>query len=228
MMDYNFNVSLANLHNVVVALNQGGMLTCEDIMNRLWDDAPISAQSAKINAPRNPAVRTHDYARQQLKQEVRRSLYGHFNDVASTGYFIHRASPLGSPEYFWVTDVQESPTPVEHTRGNTPELAVYDSPGVVTLHDDEPAVTSASPLIERLVAANNSTTPTSELLTEALDNSVVSGNNFSFISESAPQPMLDVMTNEINDLKFPATPQGRSDVSRAVANVITQLQDRGL
>lgn len=108
-MAYNHSISMANIHNVVAALNFGGMLTCNDIMERLWDGATDEQKQHKINAPRNIALRNEEFARKQIRQEVRRSLNQYetlARGQAEPIYHISSATALGDAERFWVNEPQ--------------------------------------------------------------------------------------------------------------------------
>lgn len=102
-MVYDHNISMANIDNIIVALNKGGVLSCEDLMERLWDDAPLAQVERKISAPRNPALHNEDYARKQIKQEIRRSLNAYFDQIGGCSHGIHRINPLHDTEHFYVS-----------------------------------------------------------------------------------------------------------------------------
>lgn len=101
-MTFNHNISMANIRNIVVALNQGGMLSCDDIMNRVWGLATARQQQRKVTAPRNVEFHNIEYAKQQLRGEIRRSLNDYFNVGSYDHYEIYRATAHGDAERFWV------------------------------------------------------------------------------------------------------------------------------
>lgn len=111
-MDYQHNLSMANLHNIVVALNQGGVLSCYDLMERIWDAASPGQRERKINAPADVYKRTEEFARVQVMQEIRRSIYEHYNMDRHPELEILRVIPVDSAEMFYVTSPQE----ISHVR----------------------------------------------------------------------------------------------------------------
>lgn len=134
-MAFNHSLSMANIVNVVEALNRGGMLSCEEIMQRVWENATIEQVSRKISAPRLTSLHNEDYARQQVKQEIRRTLHSHFNSIGRS-YIIQRATPFGGPERFWVTEPQDGtvqPVTGIGVRGSISSDSIMDaiSPGQV-------------------------------------------------------------------------------------------------
>ena len=180
-MEYNHNLAMSNIHNVVVALNSGGMLTCNALMNRVWDNATEEQINSKINAARNASNRTTLYARKQLRQEIRRSLYTHFNDVEALGLYIYRATPVGSPEMFWV---------VEEQIVNAVEEPVVEMPvSVASASRCSPPVSMA--LIDRLIAANNSSILTSDLVQDSADNN--------FVNTDMPVEVCELLTEEFSE-----------------------------
>lgn len=104
-MEFNTQVSMSNLDNIVAILEEGGMKTCRDIMNRSWELASDDQIASKIAAPRSQRNHTDEYAQTQLRGEIRRSLYDYFSDTESS-YSIFRAKALRDPERFWVSEVQ--------------------------------------------------------------------------------------------------------------------------
>ena len=103
-MKYDFAKALSNLHNVVVVLNEGGMVSCRDIADRLWSVSPGWKQGDKIASAKLPRNRNELYAITQLRQEVRRSLNDYFS--SDSEFFINRATALNDSERFWVEDTQ--------------------------------------------------------------------------------------------------------------------------
>lgn len=206
-MDYNHDWSMANIHNVVVALNEGGMLSCDDIMNRVWDNFPINKHQEKINKPTNPAKRTYDQARQQLRQEVRRSLYSHFNDPERHGFDIFRATPHGDVEHFWVAEEQVASVgnDIDFDRlPPAPEGQSSDFDGDTISFTEAPAagepvflpvLSPNAPLIERLNAANNTEFSSAQLLQEAMDNEVVTGT---FCNPNMPDAFAEALTETLS------------------------------
>lgn len=196
-MDYNHDWSMANIHNVVVALNEGGILSCEDIMNRVWDASSTAKHQEKINKPNDPRKRTYEYARQQLRQEVRRSLYSHFNDPDRHGFDIFRATPHGDVEHFWVAEEQYVTSPgldidFEHvsTSVTLPEAPAASEPVFL------PALSPNAPLIERLNAANNTQFSSSQLLQDAMNNEVSTGT---FCNPNMPDEFAEVLTETLSE-----------------------------
>ncbi|CAL9969108.1 hypothetical protein VPHD69_0132 [Vibrio phage D69] len=202
-MDYNHNWSLANIHNVVVALNEGGIVTCDDIMERVWYAASTAKRQEKIDKPSNPARRNADYARQQLRQEVRRSLYSHFNDPDRHGFDIFRATPYGDAEHFWVAEEQVASVgnDVDFVR-TSGTLVVTDESVLVEMPvepaADEPVFTPFlspnAPLIERLQAANNTGFSSSQLLRDAVENEVTTGV---FSNPHMPDEFAEALTDTL-------------------------------
>ena len=200
-MNYDHGLSIANIHNVVVALNQGGMLTCDNLMNRLWDDATTAQRDRKVSASRSEANHTEAFARKQIRQEIRRSLYMHFNDPEALGFHISRAHPLGDVEFFWVVEVQTV------------------SPEEVSEEVSEEIVDTA--LIYRLLAANTSSDKTSDLVRhiayEEPSDIVI------------PEGLQNTLTEGIRSSVDIMDPYGsRSRISSIVASIITELESEGL
>lgn len=106
-MEFNNGIAISSMHNIVVALNEGGMLTCAGLRDRLWGMASESSRERKVSAARRTTNRNEAYAKAQLSQEIRRSINQYFNGVSSNEEFIYSATPLDSPEYFWVEEPQE-------------------------------------------------------------------------------------------------------------------------
>ena len=211
-MEYNRNTSMSSIHNVVVALNEGGVLTCDALMNRLWNDASAGQQARKITAARNSANHTEGYARQQLRQEIRRSLYTHFNDTELLGLHIFRATPVGSAEVFWVVEEQELPT----EENTAPDRVSFDTPGDAGIPVPAELGVDAS-LIERLVAANNSSIPTSDLLRASADNS--------FVNTDMPAEMCTLLTEDFSE--FYDTDIKGSALTARVNELICNLEAAG-
>lgn len=123
-MAYNHSLSMANIVNVVEALNRGGMQSCDDLMSLVWINAAPAQLTRKINAPSRPALRTLEYARTQVRQEIRRTLHNHFNDLGGSHYHISRATAYGDVERFWVSESNAHIEQEMATSGNgdiTPE-----------------------------------------------------------------------------------------------------------
>lgn len=128
-MSYNRNRSMAYIDNIVEALNKGGMLDCEGIVEVIWNDATEEQIARKVSAPRIATLRNEDYAIKQLRQEVRRTLNSHFNNLHEESYQIHRATPIGSPEHFWVSEIQDTTlTRVPPTEPVRAPIAEYTNP----------------------------------------------------------------------------------------------------
>ena len=125
-MAYDSSLSMANIVNIVEALNEGGMMSCEDLMVRIWNNATIEQVARKVNAPRRVILHTEDYARQQVKQEIRRTLYSYFNDMGR-GYLIRRATALGDSERFWVDEPQDPNAERIVTVDYTPSANIMDA-----------------------------------------------------------------------------------------------------
>lgn len=122
-MNYDHSISMANIDNVIVALNKGGVLSCEDLMERIWNDATIAQVNRKINAPRNVMLHNAEYARKQLKQEIRRSLHTYFNEIGTCNHGIHRIQPVHDVEHFYVSSVHTRVAP-EVVEESLPEPSI--------------------------------------------------------------------------------------------------------
>lgn len=145
-MAYNHDISMANIVNVVEAFNRhSGMHSVDDLMYLIWIDASHAQIQRKINAPRNPELRTLEYARKQVRQEIRRTLYNHFNDVEGSPYDIYRATAYNDVERFWIAEPQEYTVEIV---GDCSEVEIVVTPQI---EDTAPAVN----LIEALNAARD-------------------------------------------------------------------------
>ena len=113
-MEYDFSKAMSSIHNITVALNEGGMLTCAGIAERIWSSATTEARASKVARASQEHLRNEDYAVRQVRQEVRRSLYTHFNTLEGDSYDIYRATAHGDSERFWVAEEQESMSPRVH------------------------------------------------------------------------------------------------------------------
>ena len=118
-MAYNHEVSMAHIENIIEALNRHrGMHTCDDLMYLIWVDASPAQIERKINAPRNETLRTIEYARKQVRQEIRRTLYNYFNDVDESPYDIYRATAHRDSERFWIAEEQHYSVDVSGERSD--------------------------------------------------------------------------------------------------------------
>lgn len=144
-MDYNRELSMTNIHNVVVALNSGGMFTCQELMDKLWIDSTLVQRETKIMAARNPANRTSHYARKQIRQEIRRTLYDHFNNLGDTQFYIYRATAYNDLEKFWVAEPYTSVSVSVSGSSVTVEAVVQDDPRARNIVD---LITRAESIVE--------------------------------------------------------------------------------
>lgn len=238
-MDFDYTRALSNLHNVVVALNCGGVKTCAQIAELIWEEAPEWKRQDKVNRPRDSANRTEAYARNQIRQEIRRSLYNHFSDPEASGFHIFRCQALYDSERFWVAEEQELPVQVipglaADYDGNADNFALFDTAAVQveSMATPEVEVVATSPtaveirpnasLIERLNAANNTIFPTAGLLREAMDNS----NGEEFNNPNMPTEMCAVLTETLGNefIGMENTPSNRRAVSDRVMEIIAELE----
>lgn len=108
-MDYNFNKAISSIHNIICSLNKGGTFNVRQIADDLWEEAPEWKQAQKISKPSDSRFHTEEYARRQVRQEIRRSLYDYFNNIEDRHYEVYRATPLGGLEIFWLAEIQYAP-----------------------------------------------------------------------------------------------------------------------
>lgn len=228
-MDFDYTRALSNLHNVVVALNCGGVKTCAQIAELIWEEAPEWKRQDKVNRPRDSVNRTEAYARNQIRQEIRRSLYNHFSDPEASGFHIFRCQALYDSERFWVAEEQELPVQVD-----AGDMTLFDTAAiqVEAMAEPEVEVVATSPttveirpnasLIERLNAANNTIFPTAGLLREAMDNS----NGEEFNNPNMPTEMCAVLTETLGNefIGMENTPSNRRAVSDRVMEIIAELE----
>ena len=122
-MDYNWDLAISSLHNVVNTLNKGGTFTVRQIAEDLWEEAPSWKISDKVHAARKPELRNLSYAKKQLRQEVRRTL----DDLRGeeSWYEILSIKPYGSPELFYVVECQEEYVELD-------EVELEDQPEPIT------------------------------------------------------------------------------------------------
>jgi len=228
-MDYNHDISIASIHNIVVALNAGGMLSCDDIMNRSWNLASGQQQGDKITAARNPANHTEAYARQQLRQEVRRSLYSHFNDPESTGFDIYRATAHGDVERFWVAEEQVVLDQVDLL----PEAPAIIQAAIEIGDMFRPELPDDASLFERLEAANNTETASSDLIRTAIEGPYsgnVQGNAIQYVNPDMPEEFASVLTETLSEefCGLENTSANRHRIDTRVCEIIAHLEAQGL
>ena len=213
-MDYNYELSLANIRNVVVALNNGGMQSCDDIMCKVWDEAPDQCRQDKIGKPASASKRTESYARKQLRQEVRRSLYSHFNDPERSGFDIFRATPHGDVEHFWVAEPQtvDVETVLEPTV--EPVLAPISC---------RPVLSPNASLIERLNAANDTMSSSAQLIRDAVGNEVSVGT---FINDNMPDGFAGVLTETLSEefCGLPVNDSTKTRLAERIEGIIAELE----
>lgn len=210
-MDYNYELSLANIHNVVVSLNSGGMQSCDGIMRKVWDEAPDQCREDKIGKPSAVSKRTESYARKQLRQEVRRSLYSHFNDPERSGFDIFRATPHGDVEHFWVAEPQ------------TVEVEPIVEPVLLPTVLLPTILPPDASLIERLNAANDTMSSSTQLLRDAVDNEVHTGT---FVNTDMPVQFAGVLTETLSEEfgGLPINDSTRTRFAGRIESILAELE----
>ena len=215
-MDYNSDIAISNIDNIVCVLNEGGMRTCREIAERLVELASDDQLDSKLNAPRNPDRRNVSYMEQQIRQEVRRSLNAHFGNPEETGFDIYRAASFREVERFWVAEEQFLANEDEDYEGSIHLEEMLEENDLVHMLDPD------APLIDNLIEANKNHDIKASRHLRDMSNL----GNGSFFNPDMPSSLAEALTEHLS-VEARENKYSVDQLSDRINIIVNKLEGRG-